>query len=110
MADRQVEVVVQLAGADVLAGRLWSHRSRGNESATFSYATDYLARRDAYELDPLLPLVAGQQQTPAGRAIFGAFSDSAPDRWGRRLIQRAERRRARRDDETERSFGPLGHR
>ena len=109
MADRQVEVVVQLAGADVLAGRLWSHRSRGNESATFSYATDYLARRDAYELDPLLPLVAGQQQTPAGRAIFGAFSDSAPDRWGRRLIQRAERRRARRDDETERSFGEIDY-
>jgi serine/threonine-protein kinase HipA len=109
MADHQVEVVVQLAGTDVLAGRMWSHRGRGDESATFSYATDYLARRDAYELDPLLPLVAGQQQTPAGRAIFGAFSDSAPERWGRRLIQRAERRRARHDHETERSFGEIDY-
>jgi len=109
MADSQMEVVVQLAGADVLAGRMWSHRARGNESATFSYATDYLARRDAYELDPLLPLSAGQQQSPAGRAIFGAFSDSAPDRWGRRLIQRAERRGARHDDETERSFGEIDY-
>jgi serine/threonine-protein kinase HipA len=107
MADFQVEVVVQLAGADVLAGRMWSHR--GGESATFSYTTDYLARRDAYELDPLLPLSAGQQQTPAGRTIFGAFSDSAPDRWGRRLIQRAERRRARHDHETERSFGEIDY-
>jgi len=109
MAETDVEVVVQLGGADVAAGHLWSHRGRGAESATFSYATGYLARRDAYELDPLLPLSAGQQQTPAGRAIFGAFSDSAPDRWGRRLIQRAERRRARHDDETERSFGEIDY-
>jgi serine/threonine-protein kinase HipA len=46
-----------------------------------------------YELDPLLPLVEGSQQTPANRAIFGAFSDAAPGRWGRRLIGRSERRR-----------------
>ncbi len=109
MADPQVEVVVQLSGTDVLAGRMWSHRSRGNESATFSYATDYLARRDAYELDPLLPLAAGQQQTPAGQATFGAFSDCAPDRWGRRLIQRAERRRALHSRGTERSFGEIDY-
>ena len=37
MADPHVEVVVQIAGEDILAGRLWSHRRRGNESATFSY-------------------------------------------------------------------------
>lgn len=109
MADSQVEVVVQLAGANVLAGRMWAHRGRGSESATFSYATDYLARRDAYELDPQLPLTAGQQQTPAGRSTFGAFSDSAPDRWGRRLIARAERRRARRESETERSVGEIDY-
>ena len=40
---------------------------------------------------PSLPLVAGQQQTPAGQKIFGAFSDCAPDRWGRTLVDRAER-------------------
>ena len=107
MAETAVDVIVQLAGEDVHAGRLWSHRRRGTESATFSYAPEYLARRDAYELDPLLPLVAGQQQTPAGRAIFGAFSDCAPDRWGRKLIQRFEQRRARREQATERSLGEI---
>ncbi len=81
-----------MGGQNVLAGRLWSHRRRGAESATFAYDPDYLARSDAYELDPALGLAAGQQQTPAGRAMFGAFSDCAPDRWGRRLIARAERR------------------
>lgn len=101
----EVDVVVQIAGEDVLAGRLWSHRRRGRESATFSYSPEYLARGDAYALDPMLPLVAGPQQTADGRAIFGAFSDCAPDRWGRRLIQRAEQRRANRAEETEKSLG-----
>ncbi|MGI8439338.1 MAG: type II toxin-antitoxin system HipA family toxin [Thermoleophilaceae bacterium] len=109
MAETPVEVVVQIGGDDVLAGRMWSHRRRKAESATFSYASEYLARRDAYELDPLLPLFAGQQQTPAGRRIFGAFSDGAPDRWGRRLIHRAERQRVRREPGAERSFGEVDY-
>ncbi len=97
-------MVVQIEGVDVLAGRLWSHRRRSSESATFSYTPEYLAHPDAYELEPLLPLIVGQQQTAAGRAIFGAFSDCAPDRWGRRLIQRAEQHRSRREGGAERSF------
>lgn len=109
MADGEVEVVVELGAEDVLAGRLWSHRRRGTESATFSYATEYLTHRDAYELDPFLPLASGQQQTPAGRAIFGAFSDCAPDRWGRRLVDRAEQRRVRDHGGTPRSFGEIDY-
>jgi serine/threonine-protein kinase HipA len=109
MADTVVDVVVQIAGEDVAAGRLWAHRRRGSESATFAYATEYLTRPDAYELDPALPLANGQQQTPVGRATFGAFSDCAPDRWGRRLLQRAERIRAREDAATERSLGEIDY-
>ena len=92
MAERQVEVVVEIGAEQALAGRLWSHRWRRSESATFSYDSSYLARDDAYGLDPALPLVSGQQQTPLGQALFGAFSDCAPDRWGRMLIQRRRRR------------------
>ena len=109
MAEVTAEVVVQIAGAAVPAGRLWSHRRRGTESATFAYATDYLARPDAYALDPALSLVAGQQQTPTGRAMFGAFTDCAPDRWGRRLIARAERHRTLREGGAERSFGEIDY-
>lgn len=105
MADREVEVLVRVADANVLAGRLWCHRRRGIESQTFRYASEYLALPGAYELDPRLPLVEGAQQTPAGRAIFGALSDAAPDRWGRRLIDRAERRRVKREGRAARSFG-----
>jgi serine/threonine-protein kinase HipA len=95
MVDQPIEVDVQIAGRAVPAGRLWTHRHGQSESATFSYREDYLQRADAYELDPGLPLQAGQQQTPVKQPLFGAMSDCAPDGWGRRLVRRAEAERAR---------------
>jgi serine/threonine-protein kinase HipA len=109
MAEREVEVCVQIAGDDVLAGRLWSHRRRGVESQTFAYAAQYLARRDAFALDPALPLALGQHQTPEGLSMFAAFSDSAPERWGRRLIARHEQQRVRREGGTRRAFGEIDY-
>jgi serine/threonine-protein kinase HipA len=109
MADREVEVLVQIDGTDLLAGGLWSHRRRNRESATFSYAPEYLGHPAAFELDPSLPLRDGLQQTPDGREIFGAFGDCAPDRWGRKLIGRAERRRADAEDRTRRSLGEIDY-
>ncbi len=105
----EVEVVVAMGDEDVLAGRLWPHRARGTESATFSYDSSYLARSGAYELDPRLPLVGGPQQTASGQATFGAFSDCAPDRWGRRLVQRRERRRAEAENRSTRSIGEIDY-
>jgi serine/threonine-protein kinase HipA len=109
MADRHVAVFVQIDGEDVRAGDLWSHRRRGVESATFSYSPAYLARPGAYALDPGLPLIAGQQQTRAEQSMFGAFSDCAPDRWGRTLVDRAERRAATSAGHTERTLGEVDY-
>jgi len=102
MPDREAEVWVSLGGEDVPAGRFWAHRRRGVESATFAYADAYLANPAAYPLDPALPLVSGQLQTPQNRKIFGAFSDCSPDRWGKMLIRR---RFGPVEDAGERSFG-----
>jgi serine/threonine-protein kinase HipA len=90
-----VDVFVAVADKNVRAGRLYSHRRRGAESASFSYDDRYLADPQAYALDPALPVVSGTLQTAVGRPLFGAFADSLPDRWGRTLIQRAERARAK---------------
>lgn len=109
MADATFDVVVQIAGEDQLAGRMWSHRGRGSESATFRYDDAYLALPGAYAPDPALTLDGARHQTALGRATFGAFSDSAPDRWGRRLIQRGERRRVAHDGGAERSFGEIDY-
>jgi serine/threonine-protein kinase HipA len=103
VADTAVDVIVQIGGDDIAAGRLWAHASRGVDSATFEYLPEYLSRSDAYELDPRLPKVAGQQQTSAGQALFGAFSDVAPDGWGRRLIRREEIRDADAERRTRRA-------
>jgi len=92
MADAGIQVFVQIRGEDVPAGRFFPHRRGKAESGTFNYFSSYLARRDAYDFDPALPLVSGALQTPAGRKIFGAFSDCAPDGWGRMLIARRRRK------------------
>lgn len=110
MAPREIEVFVQLAGEDVLAGRLWPHRRHRTESQTFAYAPSYLERSDAYALDPALPLVSGQIQTPVGHEMFGSFSDCAPDRWGRMLIHRRARRVGQGTDSTaEERFGEIDY-
>jgi serine/threonine-protein kinase HipA len=108
MAESAVEVFVQIAGQDVFAGRLWSHQRRAVESATFTYADEYL-QRDGYALDPALPLSAGYHQTRVGQALFGAFTDCSPDRWGRGLINRAEKARARRDGGAARHFAEIDY-
>ncbi len=100
-----VEVYVAVGEQNLLAGRMYSHRRRGIESVSFVYNDRYLAGPDAYALDPGLPLVTGTLQTSVGRALFGAFGDSSPDRWGRTLIQRAERARAKAEATVPRSMG-----
>ncbi|MCU1482389.1 MAG: HipA protein [Subtercola sp.] len=89
-----IEVTVQIGGVDVVAGTLFTRASRGIESSTFRYTSEYVRSPEAYELDPGMPLSESPSHTPAGKALFNAFADSAPDRWGRMLMKRAERDRA----------------
>lgn len=104
MADSgQVEVFVQIDGEDIAAGDLWMHRAGRSQSASFAYRPSYISRDGVYALDPDLPLQTGQFQTPVGRSLFGAFSDTAPDRWGRKLIERTETVSAREEGRTARS-------
>ena len=91
----------------ILAGSLWTHRRRNAESASFAYAEPFLSSRSAYALDPGLALRAGIQQTRNGQALFAAFSDSAPDRWGRNLITRLESKRAQRAGTAVRSLSEI---
>ncbi len=107
MSDRELLVYADLAGVAHFFGRLWARRARNRESATFEYDADWLASPARVELEPALMLGGGPQHTPQGRALFGAFGDSAPDRWGRNLIQRDERRRAQAEGRAPRSLGEV---
>ena len=89
---RQVLVYVELNGVSHLAGKLWTRARGSRQSATFEYAPEWLAHPDRFALEPALAIGSGPHHTPADAALFGALSDSAPDRWGRVLMRRAERR------------------
>lgn len=95
MTDRQLLVYVDLDRKPRLVGRLWARSRQGRESASFEYDSSWLKHPARFALEPALVLSHGQHHTAAGRRLFGAIGDSAPDRWGRLLIQREERRKAR---------------
>src|SRR5579863_5122589 len=95
--DKEVLVYVDLNGAPQLAGRLWPRTRKNRESATFEYDKRWLERGDRFSLEPALEVGPGPFHTAADKALFGAIGDSAPDRWGRVLMRRAERRRAARE-------------
>jgi serine/threonine-protein kinase HipA len=85
MADyRVVEVHDDQLG--VAAGTLAVSVTRGVEKYRFSYSPEFLRHADSYDIDPDLPRSAGPSLTVAN--LFGAFTDTAPDRWGRNLIRR----------------------
>ena len=93
--EREVFVSLDTAAGPVRVGRLWSRSRRGVETATFQYHSGWLRRPDRFALEPGLPLDFGPHHTRRGVALFGAFSDSAPDRWGRELMRRFARQAAR---------------
>lgn len=109
MTDRQLFVYVDLGGEPNLVGRLWARRAKGRESATFEYDGLWLENPQHFALEPALVLGGGPQHTQQGRALFGAIGDSAPDRWGRRLIQREERRLAKEEGRAPRSLGEVDY-
>lgn len=90
--ERELFVYVDMDGAPVLAGRLWTRLRQRAESATFLYDADWLAHPDHFALEPALPLGTAPHHTPPGKALFGSLADSAPDRWGRELMRGQWRR------------------
>ncbi|MEW8307557.1 MAG: type II toxin-antitoxin system HipA family toxin [gamma proteobacterium symbiont of Ctena orbiculata] len=102
--ETEVLVYVDIGGTPHLAGRLWARVRKGRESATFEYDASWLAYANRFALEPALTLGPGPFHTTSGRPLFGTIGDSAPDRWGRVLMRRAERRRAERVGETPRTL------
>lgn len=95
MSTGELFTYVATAAEPVLVGRLWARASKGSESATFLYDDSWLAHAERFALEPALSVGPGPQHTRSGKSLFGAIGDSAPDRWGRALLARAEQRTAR---------------
>src|SRR5260370_23206323 len=95
--DKEALVYVDLDGVPHLVGWLWARVRKNRESATFEYDEGWLQHAARFSLEPALKLGRGPFHTPADTPMFGAIGDSAPDRWGRALMRRMERRRAERE-------------
>lgn len=100
-----VDVFIDTAGSPRRVGTAHVTRSRGRVSTTFLYDPAYLvAGGDG--IDPSLRLDPGAQYY-AG--LLRAFADTAPDRWGRNLIAKAERTRAREENRAPRRLDDLDY-
>ena len=74
-----------------LMGILYVNSLKGEESYSFEYDREWLKKTSLkITLDPELMPYSGRQY-PFGKTIFGLFSDSSPDRWGRVLMNKRER-------------------
>ena len=102
-----VEVHIDLEGQVRPLGILHRQASRRGETVTFEYDEAWLGDANRFSIEPALTLTAGAFPPLAGQPIFGSIGDSAPDTWGRRLMQRAERRLAEREGRQVRTLGEL---
>lgn len=107
--EKEVLVYVDLLGAPHLVGRLWARMRKDRESATFEYDKGWLAHPERFSLEPALKLGPGPFHAPSAKPLFGAIGDSAPDRWGRVLMRRAERRRAEHERQAPRTLREIDY-
>ena len=98
------EVHIALNGRTRQVGLARSNWVRGKETILFEYDDAWLKDPERFSLEPALAMTRGAFVPPSGLSVFGSLGDSAPDTWGRRLMQRAERRAAEREGRTIRTL------
>lgn len=83
--DNDVDVKIKV-------GCLFVDYQRGAEKFSFEYDKAFLQSEFAeHFFDYDLQLYSGRQYLPLEKSLFGVFSDTAPDRWGRILMKRREK-------------------
>jgi serine/threonine-protein kinase HipA len=107
MSSQEIFVSIMLGGVNYLVGRLWCHSRKGRESASFEYDQVWLDHPERFALEPALILTSGAFHTLADQSLFGAIGDSAPDRWGRVLMRRAEAAYAKELDKPVRALSEM---
>ncbi len=98
---------VQLGATGVLVGELVFVQQGRREFSQFQYASSWLQDPERFAISPDLPLVPGYQTRKAPtekESVFHfALADTAPDSWGRRVIDRVRSKDRRLDPK----LGPL---
>lgn len=84
-------------GVEARVGTMYRDTLRLELPASFAYDSDWIKSGNSFMLDPRLELWAGEQHPEVDMPAFGVFMDSAPDRWGRVLLERREAAMAERE-------------
>lgn len=73
-------------------GFLYVEHIKGVEHHSFEFSKEWLDKHKLFKfiIDPEIAFISGRQ-FPIGKSTFGIFSDISPDRWGRTLLDKAER-------------------
>lgn len=100
-SDERVAYEVHLDAAELgvqqRVGTMYRNTFRTDLPVSFDYSEDWLRSDRVFMLDPRLELWAGEQHPAGHTRVFGIFTDSAPDRWGRFLMERREAAAAKRE-------------
>jgi serine/threonine-protein kinase HipA len=106
-AERQrVEVILDADIMDAVRriGILFHTQAHGHGVFSFTYDREWLEHPDAFEIDPDLKLHSAESYPSDESGHFRIFLDSAPDRWGRLLLERRETLRAREEQRKPRTL------
>jgi len=104
MSSKETLVSIMLGNENIRVGRLWFHVKGNKESASFEYEKSWLGHKERFALEPALNLTEGSFHTGQETSLFGAIGDSAPDRWGRVLMRRAEALSAKEENRAPRTL------
>jgi len=93
---------------NIKIGTLYSDMLNGAEVVSFTYEQEWLKKHPFLILDPTF------ERSPyrfysRDKMLFGAFQDSCPDRWGRKLIDRRESLYAEREGRRPQKFTETGY-
>ena len=105
-ARKQVDVYLDADVVDSLCrvGTLFHAESHGGSVFSFAYDHEWLRRSDTFEIDPDLQLHGSESYPSSATGAFQIFTDSAPDRWGRLLLDRREMLKAREEKRNARAL------
>lgn len=104
MSERTLLVYVDIDGRPCRAGRLCLQGRDGVEHASYEPDREWLAGPHHHTYQRALGLTPGPYFSGGAMPLLGAIGDSAPDRWGRTLMRRNERRAAEREHRAPRIF------
>ena len=104
MDYKRIEVCAGWLENNPVIGICYIDRARGSEVLSFEYQKEWLSFHPGLSLDPGLLQMTGRQYASGHPSCFGFLADSAPDRWGRKLMDRREALDAEKESRSKRKL------